>query len=399
MEIPGENFDIWFEGVNHPPYPRTTLPTESEYVIIGGGMAGITSAYLLSKAGKKVVLLEKTTLGGYATSATTAFLTYTIDTEPQVLIKKFGIESARLILEAHKTAIDGVEAIIKEENIDCEFTRCTNYIYANSAKEEKHLIRLAKAYNQLGIAAEFKKEHVLKFNTFGYIAMPGHGKFHAIKYLTALAKAAVAHGAIIAENTEVLNVTDDMHVEIKDVGIIQAKKVISATYRPFKDPEHLAHLANMYTEYVLEYKLPKNMFAIGTYEDTRSPYNYFRIDARESFDRLIIGGNDHLSVAQGDKKANFDTMRAYTEGLFGKDNLQEARFWSGSMLETNTGLAFIGDWRGGNIFYMFGFSGNGMTYSYIAGKILIDTITGIENPYKKIYATDRKISWWKNLFS
>jgi glycine/D-amino acid oxidase-like deaminating enzyme len=67
------------------------------------------------------------------------------------------------------------------------------------------------------------------------------------------------------------------------------------------------------------------------------------------------------------------------------------------MLETNDGLAFIGETRGGNIFYIFGFSGNGMTYSYIAGKILLDQIMSVKNPYSSIYNTDRKISWWKNL--
>lgn len=399
--MPEENFNIWFEGINIPTYPKKELPKETDFLIVGGGMAGVTSAYLLSKAGKKVILIEKTKLGGYVTSATTAFLTYTIDTEPQDLIKKFGKEKAKLILESHKVAIDEVEKISKTEKIDCDFERCTNYIYANNKTEENHLKELASAYQELGISAEYKEENKIKFNNFGYVEMPNHAKFHAVKYLNGIAKVATDLGAIIYEETEVLSLKDNkdnVEVEIKDLGKIMAKKAVSAVYRPFKAPEHLKHLSNMYVEYVIEYKLPQNKFESGTYEDTREPYNYFRIDKKEDHDRLIIGGADNLAILKLDHNINYNVMQKYATELFKDTELFEVRHWSGSMLETNDGLAFMGESKGGNIFYIFGFSGNGMTYSYIAGRILLDKVLGKENPYSKIYDVDRKISWWKNLF-
>ncbi len=398
--MPEENYDIWFEGVEKVSYPKKDLPKEIEIVIVGGGMAGITSAYLLAKAGKKVLLLEKGKIGGYVTSATTAFLTFTIDTEPLKLIKKFGKENARLILEAHKVAIDGIEEIIKTENIDCDFGRCTNYIYANDKGEEKYLAGLVDGYNQLGIEASFKKDGKLKFNDLGYVEMPNHGKFHALKYLYAIAKLAVKYGAIICEDTEVLNIKDNkdsVEVEVKDSGMVLARKAVSAVYRPFKE-DRLKHLTNMYVEYVIEYKLPKDKFVMGTYEDTREPYNYFRIDKKSDHDRLIIGGADNLMVLKLNREINHATMQKYATGLFNTPLMEEVRHWSGSMLETNDGLAFIGETNGGNIFYIFGFSGNGMTYSYIAGSILRDHVTSTENPYAKVFHVDRKISFWKNLF-
>lgn len=398
--MPEENYDIWFEGVEKVSYPKIELPKETEIVIVGGGMAGITSAYLLAKAGKKVLLLEKGKIGGYVTSATTAFLTFTIDTEPLELIKKFGKENAKLILEAHKVAIDEVEKIIKTENIDCDFERCTNYIYANDLGEEKYLSGLVNGYNQLSIDAVFKKDGKLKFNDFGYVEMPNHGKFHALKYLIALSKLAVKYGAKISEDTEVLSIKDNkdsVEVEVKDAGVILAKKAVSAVYRPFKE-DRLKHLTNMYVEYVIEYKLPKDKFVMGTYEDTREPYNYFRIDKKSDHDRLIIGGADHLMVLKLNREMNHAIMQKYAKSLFNNSDMQEVRHWSGSMLETNDGLAFIGETKGGNIFYIFGFSGNGMTYSYVAGKILLDHVMSIDNPYAKIFRVDRKISWWKNLF-
>lgn len=396
-----ENYEIWLENVERVNYPRGVLPVETEVLIVGGGMAGMTSAYLLSKAGIKVILLEKRKFGEYVTDCTTGFLTSVIDTDPEKLIKQFGAENARLILESHKNAIAGIEKIIIDEKIECELEHCTNYIYANNQKEEKSLLELAEAYKKLGVEAEYKKENKLKFNEFGYIEMPGHAKFHAIKYLTALTRLAVKNGAIISENTEVLELEDKenfVNVKVKDVGIIKAKKVVSATYSAFQPSKKLSHLANMYREYVIEYKIPKNSLTLGTYEDTRSPYNYFRIDGRNDFDRLIIGGADHLDVIKIDHEINHRLMGDYSQKLFGGINLEEVRHWSGMMLETNDGLAFIGDSKNRNIFYIFGFSGNGMTYSYIAGKILLDQLLTHENPYSKIYHVDRKISWWKNRF-
>ena len=370
-------------------------------MIVGGGMAGITNAYLLSKAGKKVVLLEKENLGEHVTDRTTGFLTSVIDTDPEKLTKQFGTRNAELILESHKNAITEVEKIIKEEKIECEFERCTNYIYANNKNEERVLLNLAKVYKKLGIEAEYKKENKLKFNDFGYIEMPNHAKFNAIKYLTSLAKLATKNGAIIAEYTQVFGLEDKkdfVNVDVKDVGIIKAKKVITATYVAFNPPKNLDHLANLYREYVIEYEISKDSLTLGTYEDTRLPYNYFRIDRHGDFDRLVIGGADHLDTLNLDREINHSLMSEYTKKLFNKMSLREIRHWSGQMLETNDGLAFIGNPKGKNIFYIFGFSGNGMTYSYIAAKIILDQLLSHENFYSKIYSVDRKIDWWKNLF-
>jgi glycine/D-amino acid oxidase-like deaminating enzyme len=396
-----ENHEIWFEGVDIVNYPRTVLPNETEVLIVGGGIAGVTSAYLLAKAGIKVILLEKNKLGQDTTDCTTAFLVGDVDIDPETLARKFGNDIARLILESHRKAIDEIEKIIVSEKIECEFERCTNYIYANNTKEEKDLMKVAESYRKIGANAEYKKNNTLKFNTLGYIEMPNFGKFHVIKYLTSIAKLAKKYGAIIAEDTEVLELEDKtgyVNVKVRDVGIIKTKKAVVATYVPFQMPKHLAHVSNLYREYVMEFKLPKDKLQIGTYEDMREPYNYFRIDSRDSSDRLIIGGADHLDIIKMDREINFKTIKEYAVKLFANFKLEEVRHWSGLMLETNDGLAFIGDSKDGNIFYIFGFSGTGMTYSYIAGSILLDQLLSRSNPYSKIYNVDRKISWWKNIF-
>ena len=256
-----ENHEIWFEGVNVINYPRTVLPNETEVLIVGGGITGISSAYLLSKAGKKVVLLEKEKLGEYVTDCTTGFLTEIVDALPDELFKLFGLEKSRLILGSHKNAVNDIEKIIISEKIDCEFLRCSSYIYANN-KKEKGLLKMAENYRKLGVNAEYKKDNTLKFNEFGYIEIHNQAKFNAIKYITSLAKIAVNNGATIAEDTEVLSLNDKKDfvvVEAENAGVIKAKKVISATYAPFGKSDYLKHKYNMYRSYVVEYKIPKNI--------------------------------------------------------------------------------------------------------------------------------------------
>jgi glycine/D-amino acid oxidase-like deaminating enzyme len=396
-----ENHEIWFEGVDIINYPRAVLPNETEILIVGGGITGITSAYLLSKIGKKVILLEKEKLGEYVTDCTTGFLTEAIDVPPNKLIKLFGEDTSRLILESHKKAIDDVEKIIISEKIECEFKRCSNYIYANNKKEENALSKIAEDYKKLGVSAEYKKDSVLRFNEFGYIEIFNQAKFNAIKYITSLAKIAVKNGAIIAENTEVLNLNDkkdNVLVTIKDAGIINAKKVLSATYFPFGKPVYLEHEYNMYRSYVVEYKIPANIFVEGTYQDNLDPYHYFRIDKKGDFDRLIIGGNDNLDILNIDHEIGAKIIKDYAKAFFKNIDLIEIQHWSGLISNPVTGLAHIGEFKEKNIFYAFGFNGTGMTYSYIASKIFFDQLTSQNNPYSKFYNTGNKISWWKNIF-
>ncbi len=396
-----ENYEIWLEGVDRALYPRTVLPSGTEVLIVGGGITGITSAYLLSKAGKKPILLEKRKLGEYVTDCTTGFLSQIVDLAPDQLIKRFGLKNSKLILESHQKAIDDIEKIINLEKIDCEFERCSSFIYVNNKSEESALIKKADQYAQLGVNATYKKDNTLKFNEYGYIEIINQAKFNAIKYIFSLAKIAVENGAIIAEDTKVLNLTDKKDavlVEVENVGIINAKKVLSATYIPFGKIGYLEHKYGMYRSYVIEYKIPSGSFTYGTYQDTLEPYHYFRIDKENDFDRLIIGGNDNLEIIKLDHEIGANIVRNYTKVLFGNSDFREVRHWSGLISEPSDGLACIGETKGGNIFYAFGFSGNGLTYSYIVGKMFLDILLGQNNLYSKIYSPDNKLSWWKKIF-
>lgn len=396
-----EDYGIWLEGYERAKYQRGILPSESEILIVGGGITGVTGAYLLSKEGKKVVLLEKRKLGEWVTDCTTGFLTQIIDVDLNKIIKLFGREKAALIIKSHAEAIDEIENIINIEKIDCEFRRCSHYIYANNKSEEKDLLKITDIFKSLGVKAEYKKDKALTFSDFGYIEVFNQAKFHAMKYLTALAGLAHKYGAIIAEDTEVLSVDnkgDYVLAEVKDAGTIKIKKIFSASHLPFNNPVELSAKYNMYRSYVMEYKLPKNVLISGTYQDNLLPYHYFRIDNREEYDRLVIGGFDHLNVIKTDRSLNYQAIRKYVADNFADYKYEEVRYWYGLIMNSVDQLPFMGELGNGNIFYAFGFSGNGLTYSYTAAKLFLKKIKNENSIYAEIFDVSRKISWWAGFF-
>ncbi|MBM3257322.1 MAG: FAD-binding oxidoreductase [Candidatus Liptonbacteria bacterium] len=137
---------------------------EAEVIILGGGITGTVSAYLLANEGKRVILLEAETFDKKgATPDTTAFITHVIDTALPELVKLFGREKAKGVWEAGKQAVEKIEDIVKKEKIDCEFTRVPQYEYALSKGELKEIKEEVKLAKEFGFEAELRTGAPLLF--------------------------------------------------------------------------------------------------------------------------------------------------------------------------------------------------------------------------------------------
>lgn len=386
-----QSYHTWREGVDLPKFERLAGSQQAEVTVIGGGLCGVLSAYLLAKAGKRVILLEKDKLAAQATDATTAFLTQVIDTDFSDMISAWGETEARLITESHARAIDQIEKIIAEENINCEFTRTTNYIYAATEKEFAALQEEAAAARRLGVEANLFQDNKLGFNNAGYLAIPGQAKFHPHKFLAAVARAAVQHGAVIYEQSEALDIKNSGSQKVVETadGAVTADWVIAATYEPFQQPPGLYFKKGLYISYVFELALPNNVIPEGIYEDTKLPYHYFRIDPQTEHASMIIGGEDHRQDIKVSEGKNYTALQEQVDQLLGDTQYEIISKWSGPILEPVDGLAFIGPHEDPRVLYAFGFSGNGMTYSMLAADINTDRICNKTNLYQDLYAASR----------
>lgn len=176
----------WNEEVELPSFPRLSESLDVDVAVIGAGITGITAAYLLSKAGYNVALIEKDRIAADATYKTTAFLTQYLDTHISELIPMFGKIKTKAILDSHAQAIDLIEHIVSDEHIPCDFIRCSNFIYTNSMKENDALKKEQSAAAQVGLTMKFHEERDLPFKHSGYTELPHQGKFHPLKYLSGL---------------------------------------------------------------------------------------------------------------------------------------------------------------------------------------------------------------------
>jgi glycine/D-amino acid oxidase-like deaminating enzyme len=374
-----------------PSYPKLDADMETDVVIIGGGLAGLLTAYALLRERQRVIVLEAGRIGGGATGLTTAFLTQVIDTDFIDLLSMYGAKNTKLIWQSHGQAIDLIERIVKQEQIDCEFKRCSNYSYAEEDKSFSYLeeeYAVMKKLNFEGIALMKKVD--LGFVHHGYIEVKHQAKFHPTKFLAGIAEKITELGGQIFELTEATDVKGKgpVRVSTKIGKRVRAQYAITATYDPLNNPKETFMKKGMYVSYVFELKATSGVYKEGIYEDTQNPYHYFRVDRMNGHDRIIVGGEDNRQEVAFREQKNFNALAKYVKQVFGDHEYEIVRKWRGPILEPSDGLALIGQFKPAQLIAA-AFSGNGMTYSAIAAMICKDIITGKKNSWSKLYDPTR----------
>jgi glycine/D-amino acid oxidase-like deaminating enzyme len=386
----------WKEGIERPTFPKLEQDLNFDVAIVGAGLAGIFIAYKLAKSGKKVAVLEKKHVGSGATEYTTAFLTRVIDTDLSELRSIFGDDKARLVWQSHQDAIDEIEKIIREEKIDCDFTRTSLTVYANTEDQYKELAEAYETEKEMGFAAgELTNRNNLNFYNAGYYQVPNQAKFQPLKFLFALSEKVVEMNGRIFEQSEVTKIRHEKEQVILEIGEhkVSCEQVVVATYQPFHNRIRLFLKRGMYKSYVLETKLPEGLIAEGLYIDMDNPYHYFRIDSN----RMILGGEDVKSIFKISKEKSFRALEEYLAKILPKVNYEITREWVGPILEPSEGLALIGE-TFANEFVASAFSGNGMTYSAISAMVIPDLIQGRSSVYAAVY-DPKRIPNLKQLFT
>jgi glycine/D-amino acid oxidase-like deaminating enzyme len=368
-------------------YPKLSGSLEAEVVIVGAGLAGIFNAYLLSKAGLKIVVLEKEEQILQSTTLyTTAFVTQILDSSYSELIKLFGKRKAKLAWQSGHDAIALIADIIKQENIDCEFKTVPIRIYAKDPGELEDLQEESEALRESGFEAELKTDTTkLNFKNSGFLEIPGQAMFHPTKFAQALAEAAETAGAQIFTSSEVTDIENQ--TAKTGGGQVTAKDILIATYKPITN-QGTRFKKGMYVSYVHELEIPQGMIPEGLYVDMENPYHYFRVDSLENFDRMIAGGEDHRQDVKIDPAKNFSALGEHFKNILGSMEYKITRQWKGRILEPSDGLALIGKIKP-HTFVATAFSGNGMTYSALSAMIVRDSILGQTNPYIKLFSPKR----------
>jgi glycine/D-amino acid oxidase-like deaminating enzyme/nitrite reductase/ring-hydroxylating ferredoxin subunit len=382
---------LW-QSAKMPRFKAIKRTTQFDVVVIGGGLTGLTTAYLLKRAGRKVCVLERGRLGNVDTGLTTAHLTYVTDLRVSQLAKTFGDKGASSIWNAGRVAIDTIESIVSDEQIECDFQRVPGYLVASfdSIKSERKALQQdAEVARKIGFPARFTT--VPYFNRDG-VQFPNQAKFHPLKYLSALATAIDGDGCEIHEESEVSEIQEKPQRAIVEGREIGADFIVIATHVPLMGKTGLISAAFFqskifpYSSYVIGAKVPRGSVPIACYWDTSEPYYFLRVEQGAQNDYVIFGGRDHKTGQVKDTNRCFDELQQRLQELI--PQAKPDRQWSGQVIETNDGLPYIGE-TAENQFAATGFSGNGMTFGTLAAMMARDAVVGQDNPWKKLLAFDR----------
>lgn len=398
----GSSTSIWMATTDVPELSRVSQDLRTSVCIIGAGIAGLSTAYLLARAGRAVIVIDDGPVGGGETGRTTAHLTAALDDRYYEIEKLHGIDGSRLAAESHKAAIDRVEAIASQEDIDCDFERVDGYLFLGGDSTRDDLERELDATHRAGMhETELVERAPVQFwNTGPAIRFPRQGQFHPLKYLNGLVRAIIRDGGQIYTQTHAEKIEDGepCKVTTSDGHVIIADHIVVATNSPVNDWVILHTKQAAYRTYVVGARVPRGSIPRALYWDTPDPYHYIRLqevdsrlDSAQLEDILIVGGEDHKTGQEDDADRRFKCLEDWTRERFPMVKDFDFR-WSGQVMEPVDYMAFIGKNPGTDehTFIATGDSGNGMTHGTIAGILLTDLILGRKNPWASLYDPSRK---------
>jgi glycine/D-amino acid oxidase-like deaminating enzyme/nitrite reductase/ring-hydroxylating ferredoxin subunit len=377
---------LWMNTASYVEASTLKQDERADAVVVGAGIAGLSTAYELTKTRKSVVVLDRGSLGGGMTARTTGHLASELDDYYHELINVRGLKEARQVYGAQAAAIDRIEAIVREEGIDCDFKRLDGYLFLAPDTDPSILDKEFEAARQVGQNVAWAERAPLAGRDTGRcLRFPNQGRFHPLKYLNGLIRCIKERGGRVHSETIVNEVAaqEDGSVLVKTASgtTMRTSICVVATNSPIN--EIRVHFKQApYRTYAIAARIPADSVEDALFWDTLDPYHYVRLqpDGNDSA-WLISGGEDHKSGEAADMEERFRRLEAWTREHFPNLGAIDHR-WSGQVLEPVDYAAFIGPSpSGANIYMATGDSGQGLTNGVAASLIISALALGRSSPF------------------
>ncbi|MGD6849410.1 FAD-dependent oxidoreductase [Rossellomorea aquimaris] len=385
----------WRETTKLPLFKKLDKNIKVDVTVVGGGIAGITTAYLLAKGGKKVALIEADHLLNGTTGHTTAKISAQHGLIYDELIQHFGVEFARKYYLSQTKALQFIKDTISSENIDCHFTEEDSYVYATTDQYATKIEKEYEAYQKLEIQGELIEKLPIDLSIKNAVVMKDQAQFHPLKYLKALIDSYTGLGGQIFEGTaaKTINEGDSTQVVTADGYHLDSEHVVICSHFPFYDGMGF-YFTKMYAErsYILGVKAKKD-YPGGMYLSAEDPTRSLRSQEDENGENLILIGGDNHKTGQGkDTLDHYKALKVFGEEVLG---IEEIRYrWSAQDLITLDKVPYIGKLteKHPSIFVATGFKKWGMSSGTLAGQILSEQILGNHHIYADVYTPSRFVA-------
>jgi len=394
MNVENERSRSFWMDVDRPEARRLGSNLSIDVLVIGGGIAGLSTAYELVQRGHEVAVVDRGAIGGGMTARTSAHLAYETDDLYSKLIGAVGEDSARTYFESQRAAVDRIEAICAEHKIACDFARVDLYVFAPDHRGRRKLDDEIDAAARIGFKTIEWADAPVEGMTRGCLRFPHQARFHPLRYLSGLSRALSRDGAKLYANTPVISVEERARDVIAETGNghrIVARSVVAATNSPFVNRLAVHMKQAPYRTYIIAARVPKRSVVDALIWDTDDPYHYVRVQPRAKDDLLIVGGEDHKTGTADDADKRLERLETWARSRF-PQLVSVENAWSGQVYEPSDFMPFIGRSPGyKRTFIVTGDSGSGLTTGVAASLILPDLIEGKKNPWAKAYSPARKV--------
>ncbi len=377
---------FWNDEQKPATYQPLNLSLTADVCVIGGGIAGITTGYLLASKGLRVILLEAYELLSGQTGQTTAHFSSALDDRYFNMINKHGVDKSKLIYKSHQAAIEWVDQTAELEGIECDLERLNGYLFKHPNSPLNVIEDELKAVEKLGLTHVHLQD--------GMLCFPNQMRLHPNKYLNGLANAFVRKGGKIFTNSRVTKIEENNPIEVQTSNgcAVTAKSLVVATNSPINNVFTIHTKQAPYRSYVLGFESPKGRFPQALFWDTGDPYHYIRsqeLSGDINSELVIVGGEDHKTGQDDIPQSRFKNLETWARERY--PYLGRVIYeWSGQVMESVDGLGFLGRNPGSeNVYIITGDSGMGMTHATIGAQIISDQITGFKNAYERLYSAAR----------
>lgn len=379
---------------NDKSYKSLNNDINTDCLVVGGGIAGLTTAYLLAKENRKVVIVEADKIGFGASGRNTGKVTSQHGIIYSNIQKEYSSERARLYYDANEEGLSLVKKIIEEHNIDCNFKSVPSFVYTQEDKYVEDIKREYEVCKELGIPCEyFDKIESIPLDIKGALCFNNQGQFNPKKYLDALAKINEKLGVEIYENTPVLDVNLDKEYIVKCANnhIIKAKNLIVASCDAWYDRLKLFFSKQEPSRSYLLCGVLKDQILEGNYINVEKPTRTFRTykddDGR---DMIISGGQDHQTGKCRNEEDNFKIIENFAKEIFKVEEIISD--WSTQDYISLDNIPYIGK-IGDNIYTITGASKWGLSNSSVGATVIKDLITKNNSKYEELYNPSRLKSY------
>ncbi len=382
---------FWIASTPQTDYSSLEQDISVDAVVVGGGMAGITTALLLKREGLKVAVLDAGRIIQGTSAHTTAKITSQHALIYDKLKTKLGVELAQQYAEANESAIHFIAKLIEEKNIACDFSWQPAYVYTQQDAYVQQIQDEVNTASDLGIDAVYLDEIPLPFKVKAAMQYNGQAQFHPRKYLLALAEEIEGDGSHIFENTRAVDLKEGQHCTVitENGKKITARQVVIASHFPFFDGKGM-YFARIYPtrSYAIGARI-KEHFPGGMYINAETPARSLRFQPFKD-GKLVIAGGEHHKTGHGENlRSHYENLMHFVSDFYTLEDVQYR--WSTQDYATMDGAPYTGHLtsKTPNIYVATGFDKWGMTNTTASAMLIRDLIVSGKSAWADVYNPSR----------